>query len=49
MIFLAVTPADAAVSKNRTKQITGARCLTADEYAEMLTDDREKKQRIEQE
>ena len=36
MDILAVPSADAAVSKQRTKPITGARCLTSDEYAEML-------------
>ena len=33
MDILAVPYADAAVSKQRTKRITGARCLTSDEYA----------------
>ena len=36
MDILAVPSAVAAVSKQMTKRITGARCLTSDEYAEML-------------
>ena len=48
MDILAVPSADAAVSKQRTKRITGARCLTSDEYAEMLQKDKEKKEREEQ-
>ena len=48
MDILAVPSADAAVSKQRTKRITGARYLTSDEYAEMLRKDKEKKEREEQ-
>ena len=48
MDILAVPSADAAVSKQRTKRITGARCLTSDEYTEMLRKDKEKKEREEQ-
>ncbi len=39
-----VTPSeDAAVSKERTKRITGARELTANEYTERLKEDQRKK------
>ena len=48
LVSVSLPSADAAVSKQRTKQITGARCLTSDEYAEMLRKDKEKKEREEQ-
>ena len=41
--ILATPPSGAAVAKKRTKRITGARNLTADEYVEMLRKDAEKK------
>jgi len=40
--ILAAPSADAAVSKPRMKRNTGARCLTADEYFEMLRKERKK-------
>ena len=46
--ILSTPSEDAAVSKKRTKQITGARALTANEYVEMLyEDDRKKKEEAE--
>ena len=40
-----VAPAnDAAVMKKRTKRITGARDLTAGEYADMLREDKRRKE-----
>ena len=41
--ILATPPEDAAISKKRSKHITGARELTANEYAERLREEERKK------
>ena len=43
--ILAAPPEDAAISKKRTKRITGARALTADDYSEMLLEEKKEKRR----
>lgn len=45
--ILALPSGDAAIAKNRVKRITGARDLTADDYAEMLREDKRKKEEAE--
>lgn len=47
--ILATPSRDAAVSKKRTKRITGARDLTSNEYRKMLEEDERKKQEAERE
>ena len=49
MEILAVPEGDAAVTNKHTKRITGARTLTADDYAEMLREDKRKKDEAEEE
>ena len=46
--ILAIPEDDAAVVKKRGKQITGARDLTTDDYAEMLRADKRKKEEAEE-
>ena len=46
--ILAIPPPDAAVEKKRTKRITGARDLTADDYHQMLLEDERKKKEAEE-
>ena len=46
--ILAVPLEGAAVMKRKTKRITGARDLTADDYAEMLWEDKRRKKEIEE-
>ena len=46
--ILAIPEDDAAVVKKRAKRITGARDLTADDYAEMLRADKRKKEEAEE-
>ena len=46
--ILAVPLEDAAVTKRKTKRITGARDLTASDYAEMLWEDKRRKKEIEE-
>ena len=41
--ILATPPEDAAISKKHSKHITGARELTANEYAEQLREEERKK------
>ena len=41
--ILAVPLEDAAISKKCTKRITGVRALTADNFSEMLLEERKKK------
>ena len=47
--ILAPPANDAAVSKKRTKRITGARDLTSDDYRKMLEEDEKKKREAEEE
>ncbi len=46
--ILATPSADAEVAKTRTKRITGARYLTADEYHQMLKEDERKEKEAEE-
>ena len=46
--ILSTPPNDSAVTKKRTKRITGARNLTFEEYVEMLREDKRKKIEVEE-
>lgn len=46
--ILVTPPEDAAVTKQRTKRIVGARHLTSDEYLQMLKDEEKKKKEAEE-
>ena len=46
--ILAKPPEDAAILKKRSKRITGARELTANEYAERLREEERKKKEAEE-
>lgn len=47
--ILSTPSGDAAIEKRRTKRITGARDLTADDFTEMLCEDLRKKKEAEEE
>ena len=49
MEILATPANDAAMSRKRTKRITGARELTANEYVGMLQEEKRKKDEAEEE
>ena len=46
--ILAIPSPDAAMTRKRTKRITGARDLTADDYRDMLVNDKRRKEDLEQ-
>ena len=46
--ILSTPPNDSAVTKKRTKRITGARNLMFEEYVEMLREDKRKKIEVEE-